>query len=229
MKEEVARYTRKEVAVTPFGVDVNVFRNLGTRVKDNTVNIGTIKPIEEKYGIIHIIEAAEKLIGKKDGVNYRFYLIGSGSNLAHYRKIISSKGLDQYFEVTGRIPFSEISKYHNMLYFFHNVSINDSESFGVATVEAMACEKPVIVTDVGGLMEVVNYGEFGLVIKRKDSTALADAITSLLADWNSALMMGRAARQHVLKHYDWQNNLREMTAEYDRLLLRTAQGNKKPR
>jgi len=46
---------------------------------------------------------------------------------------------------TGKIPFREIVHYHNLLDIFLNVSIVD-ESFGVSVIEAMACEKPVIVT-----------------------------------------------------------------------------------
>src|SRR5690606_13295827 len=110
----------------------------------------------------------------------KFYLIGDGSKTDHYKKQIDELGLTNYFEITGRIPFNEVSEYHNLLDIFLNVSIEDSESFGVAAVEAMACEKPVVVSNVGGLKEVVSNGEFGIVVAKENAQAIADAIESLL-------------------------------------------------
>jgi L-malate glycosyltransferase len=219
MKTEVQKYTSKEVLVTPFGVNTSDFSNEANPKKEpGIIYIGTIKPIEEKYGIIYIIEAAQIIIQKDKTKKYKFLLIGPGNDLDHYKKIVAEKGLASSIEITGRIPFSEINAYHNLLDVFLNVSIDDSESFGVAAVEAMACEKPVIVTDVGGLMEVVNHGEFGIVIPKKDPGALASAIEQLVSDPIAAQELGKKARQHVLKHYDWQNNLQQMIDAYTNIL-----------
>jgi L-malate glycosyltransferase len=216
MKEEVNKYTAKEVIVTPFGVDIEKFSKKEFPGKDKSIiHIGTIKPIEEKYGIIYIIEAAKLVIDRNKDKKFKFYLIGSGSDLGAYRKIIKEKDLDTSFEVTGRIPFAEISNYHNLLDIFLNVSIDDSESFGVATVEAMACGKPVIVTDVGGLMEVVDHGKFGIVIPKKDSAAMADAIDKLVNNPEEASALGLKARKNVLDRYDWSNNLQKMIDIYN--------------
>src|SRR5690606_11791740 len=149
-------------------VDTSIFCKKDIAEKDNSViNIGTIKSLEEKYGIIYIIDAAKILVEKRKDLHFKFFLIGSGKDLETYRQRIINLGLIDFFELPGRIAHSEISKFHNLLDIFLNVSIDDSESFGVATVEAMACEKPVIVSDVGGLVEVVNRGEFGVIVPRK--------------------------------------------------------------
>jgi L-malate glycosyltransferase len=218
MKDEINKYTNKNIIVTPFGVDVNKFSKRENALRKNgSINIGTIKPIEEKYGIITIIEAAEQMV--KGNKSLKFYLIGDG-NLDHYRQIIESKNLSEFFEVTGRIPFSEISDYHNILDIFVNVSVDDSESFGVAAVEAMACEKPVIVTDVGGLKEVVNHGEFGIVIRKNDPNELATAISDLINNRDQANALGKKARQHVLRHYNWEDNLNRMIEVYDAMMIK---------
>ena len=219
MKQELSKYTKKDIVVTPFGVNTDEFKKKENAGRDgNTINIGTIKPIEEKYGIEFIIEAAEILVNRLTEPKLKFYLIGPATNPDYFQKLIDKKGLSTNFELTGRIPFSEISNYHNLLDIFLNVSIDDSESFGVAAVEAMACEKPVIVTDVGGLMEVVNNGEFGLVIPKKNSTELANAIEKLINERGFAIELGKRARENVLKSYDWKNNLQLMMNEYKKLL-----------
>jgi glycosyltransferase involved in cell wall biosynthesis len=219
MKDELARYTGKNVVVTPFGVDTEVFRkkdNIGR--EKNVVSIGTIKPIEEKYGIVYIIEAAEILVNKFGKDKFRFYLIGDGHDLDYWRKVVHDKNLNDCFDIPGRIPFNEISNYHNMLDIFLNVSVEDSESFGVATVESMSCEKPVIVTDVGGLKEVVNNGEFGIIVPKRDSLAIASSIEDLMIHPEKAADLGKRARKNVLSNYDWQNNLRQMISEYKKLI-----------
>lgn len=219
MKEETAKYTGKPVVVTPFGVNTSVFSpaEISNKKKD-VIYIGTIKPIEEKYGIIHIIEAAKILVNRHKNKHFKFMLIGPGHNLEHYQQLIDTAGLKINFEITGRVPFEKISEYHNLLDIFLNVSVDDSESFGVAAVEAMACEKPVIVTDVGGLKEVVGNGEFGLVIPRKDSGALAAAIEQVIGDPGRFTAFGKKARQHVIANYDWENNLDLMVREYQQLI-----------
>ena len=72
MKEEIKLYTNKEIIVTPFGVNTDVFKPqvIVDKPKDEFY-IGTIKPIEEKYGIIHIIEAAEIIVNKFPKINFK--------------------------------------------------------------------------------------------------------------------------------------------------------------
>lgn len=217
MKEEVKKYTSKDILVTPFGVNTAEFSRKPVEKEKDVFYVGTIKPIEEKYGIIYIIDAAKLLTERFPDKKFKFLLIGPGT-IEHYQKIINDKGLAQTIELTGRIPFKEISDYHNRLDVFLNVSIDDSESFGVAAVEAMACEKPVIVTDVGGLKEVVNDGEFGIVIKKEDHVALANAIEKIMKEPEVYASIGSKARKHVLLNYDWNNNLNEMLTAYNSIL-----------
>ncbi len=218
MKQEILKYTKKEIVVTPFGVNINTFSKKENPLKKaDIIYIGTIKPIEEKYGITTIINAAKLVIENNKTLNFKFLLIGPSNNIDVYKTQIENLKLTDYFEITGRVPFDEINAYHNLLDIFLNVSIDDSESFGVAAVEAMACEKPVIVTDVGGLKEVVNNGEFGSVIPKNDSEALANAITKFITNKEKATEIGIKARQHVLKLYNWDNNLKLMINEYQKL------------
>jgi len=219
MRSEVLKYTDKPVLVTPFGVNLEDFSPRRILKKEpDAIYVGTIKPIEEKYGIVYIIEAARILFDRHKYRKYKFLLVGPGNDLGTYQQRIDELGLQSFIEITGRIPYSKISEYHNLLDIFVNVSIDDSESFGVAAVEAMACEKPVIVSDVGGLMEVVKHGEFGVVIRKKDSESLANAIDFLSEHEEYARNLGKKARAHVLKHYDWNFNLKQVIKEYDKIV-----------
>jgi L-malate glycosyltransferase len=214
MKKEVSLYTNKEITVTPFGVDTKEFSPRAVKKDVNTVYIGSIKSVEDKYGIKYLIEAARILEKKLNGKKIKMLLLGGGNKLDYYQQLIVTEKLEHIIEIPGRVPFSEISTTQNLLDIFINVSVDDSESFGVAVVEAMACEKPVIVSNVGGLTEVVNSPEIGIVIPKESTGAIVEAIEKLVSNEALAKEMGKKARQHVLKYYDFKICLDKMTQVY---------------
>ena len=79
----------------------------------------------------------------------------------------------------------------------------DSESFGVAVIEASACALPVVVSDVGGLPEVVRDGETGLIVPRDDVPALQAALKRLVLDAALRERLGQGGRAHVEREYEW--------------------------
>jgi glycosyltransferase involved in cell wall biosynthesis len=88
------------------------------------------------------------------------------------------------------------------------------ESFGVAILEASACEKPVIVSDADGLAEVTLDGQTGLVVPKEDIDASANAMVKLIQDVQLRQQMGKAGRQHVLENYTWDKSLDLMLDAY---------------
>jgi glycosyltransferase involved in cell wall biosynthesis len=91
------------------------------------------------------------------------------------------------------------------------------ESFGYAAVEAMACTCPVVVTDVGGLPEVVDNGGSGYVIARSDVGALAERVITLLQDEGLRQRMGATGVQR----YRLLFTASRMASEYYSLLEKT--------
>jgi glycosyltransferase involved in cell wall biosynthesis len=70
-----------------------------------------------------------------------------------------------------------------------------SEPFGIAVIEALACTKPVIATRVGGIPEIIENGENGVLVEPDDANALAEALTDVLTD--PALQKTLAANGYV--------------------------------
>ena len=85
-------------------------------------------------------------------------------------------------------------------------SVLDSESFGVAAVEAQACGLPVLVSDCGGLPEVIRDGETGFVVPRRDPDALAERMLLLAGDPDLRARLGAAGREHAVAAYTWDRN-----------------------
>jgi N-acetyl-alpha-D-glucosaminyl L-malate synthase BshA len=78
---------------------------------------------------------------------------------------------------------------------------SDSESFGLAALEAMACEIPVIATNVGGLPEVVTSGEDGYLVRPRDVAAAARHAIEILSSADRGREMGRRARENASAKY----------------------------
>jgi len=89
------------------------------------------------------------------------------------------------------------------------------EPFGLVAVEAMATGRPCVVSDVGGLQDIVVHGETGLIFKRDHPDALADALRVLLNDEALRRRMGEAGRKRVEARYTWE---RVILDHYPRIL-----------
>src|SRR5262249_36208843 len=77
------------------------------------------------------------------------------------------------------------------------------EPFGIINLEAMACERPVVASAVGGIPEVVGPGTTGLLVPPADPRALAEALNHVLRNRSMARHMGRAGRRRVEQHFSW--------------------------
>lgn len=218
MVKEIQKYTNKDIEVTPFGIDLNIFKpmKVDSLFDENDVVIGTVKTLEEKYGIEYLIKAFKLLEIKYPEFPLKLLIVGGGSLENNLKRLVKKLNIENKTVFTGKVSFSEVPKYHNMLSVF--VSVSDSESFGVAVIEASACEKPVVVSDVGGLPEVVENGVTGLIVPKQDPKKTAEAIEKLILCKSLRIIMGKEGRERVKQFYNWENNVNQMINIYKGLL-----------
>ena len=213
MSFEVSKYTKKKVNVTPFGVDMNIFRNSAVQDKKEIV-IGTVKSLEPLYGIEFLIRAFRILVDRNPDIPLKLLIVGGGSLFAQMKEYIRQLNLSQITELTGYIPYNKVPEYHNKIDIFAALSQSDDESFGVAVVEAEACEKPVIVSNAGGLPEVVVNGLTGFVVPPGDVGLIAQLMEDLIRDKQLRLKMGKAGREFVESKYNLKDNVKKMMEIY---------------
>ncbi|MCL6584945.1 MAG: glycosyltransferase [Anoxybacillus sp.] len=214
MAEETKKYTGKSVEVTPFGVDLSIFRPMEIEKKD-TVTIGTVKSLSDKYGIADLIKAFA--IVHQQYPNTNLLIVGDGSQRKQYEQLAEMLGVRDVTIFTGRVPNSEVPIYINKMDVV-SIPSTASESFGVAAVEAMACGVPVVVSNVGGLPEVVKKDVTGLIVPKENPEALAKAFQKLLSDTKLRHQMGKNGIHHVKEHYDWIDNANGMLKLYEKTL-----------
>lgn len=193
-----------DVAITPFGIDTARFAptpRTAPRPHGGVV-IGTVKSLAPKYGIDVLLRAFAQLVaqlGEEAGLTLE--LVGDGEQRAELEALVLALGIAPHVHFVGAVPHAEVPRWLNRFDVY--VAASRLESFGVAVLEASACELPVVVSDAGGLPEVVMDGETGLVVPSEDSAALAAALRRLVDDAGLRRRFGTAGRVHVERKYEW--------------------------
>ncbi len=134
----------------------------------------------------------------------RLMVVGAGQNEAALKEQAKRLNLRDSVEFTGFIsdPRSLMSACDLV------VVPSLKEGFGLAAVEAMALERPVVASDTGGLAEVVSHKETGILVPPNQPEELADAIRLLLFNQEAMTAMGRAGRLRVSKYFNAANQVR---------------------
>ncbi|MBS4190236.1 glycosyltransferase [Bacillus sp. FJAT-49705] len=216
MAKETNKYSGKKIFVTPFGVDMEKFRPIPGVKSDDEITIGTVKALEDKYGIGDLIHAFASIHSSKK--NAKLLIVGDGKQKDEYIQLTRDLNIDHVTSFTGRVPNDKVPEYINKMDVFGVPSTEDSESFGVAAVESMACGVPVVVSNVGGLPEVVLEGKTGYVVPKENSQELAKAILSLIENKEKSTGMGLAGIDHVKANYNWIDNANGMLDLYGQTL-----------
>ena len=175
--------------------------------------IGTVKTLEEKYGVEYLIKAFKMVSDKYPELPLKLLIVGGGSLAQKLKQLTKELNIEDKTMFTGLVTFENVPKYHNMLSV--SVSVSNSESFGVAIIEASACGKPVVVSNVGGLPEVVEDGVSGIVVAARDEKETAKAIENLILDDELRKKMGNKGRERVKVLYNWDDNVKQMIGIYE--------------
>ncbi len=202
------------VETIAFGVDTKNFSPNGRKYLDDVpVTIGTVKILERNYGIDRLIKTFEKVIRLRPDLDLSLLIVGGGSLEKSLKKLGRRLGIANHVTFVGNLPHHKVMAFLRQIDIF--ASLPESETFGVSVVEASACAIPVVVSNVGGLPEVVRDGETGFLVPPMDSEITARQIVRLAADANLRRQMGQAGRRLVLDRYGWQDNADRMQKIYE--------------
>lgn len=206
----------KEVEVIPFGIDLEKFSPKSKKKDSKIITIGFIKHLEPKYGASYLIEAFSEVC--KEYTNTNLLILGEGSLENELKNLVKELKIEDRVKFIGFVPNDLVPQYLSQMDIFVMPSIKESESFGVAALEASAMEIPVVASDIGGVPEVVEDGKTGILVEPKNVKKLVEAIKKLIEDENLRKKMGKAGRKFVERNYNWTNNAQQMENLYKELL-----------
>jgi glycosyltransferase involved in cell wall biosynthesis len=128
-----------------------------------------------------------------------FVLVGDGDNRRDYETLVEQLGLrDRVLFLGWRRDVPNVLANLDVVVL---PTVNDFEGTPLAVIEALAANKPVVATDVGGVSEVIRDGETGRLIPIKDPAAIVAAVGSLLDDPRRAQVMSQSGRELVSRLY----------------------------
>ena len=203
-----------KVTVTPFGVDVNLFKKDENRNYSERPIIGIIKYLKPEYNIPLLIKAFAIAKGKAV-IKPLLHIYGSGPLKEEFVTLTKNLGISEDVTFFETIPNQEVPKALNTMDIFVNSS--NVESFGVNIVEAMACELPVVATPCPGPKEVIDNGVTGVVLNDWDPNELGEELIKLVENPKLREQYGKAGREKVLREYDWSKNVETLIGIYQKV------------
>lgn len=219
---EYSPYLRKhkdKIAVIHHGVDTERFK-CNPDAERETKELFFLSPLNRfhKYkGLDYLLEAIKEV--RKEQPEIHLTVGGKGELLEYYREKTVSMGLKDNVTYTGYIPDAELPRYYNRCDAFILPSISkEQEGFGAVLLEAMACEKPVISTEIVGVASELQETNSGIIIRPADSKQLAEAIKRILDDPSLGKEMGKKARRLVIEKYTWKKAAEKTENLYQSLL-----------
>ena len=173
------------------------------------VHVSNFRPVKRPVDCIEILSRV-----LKRGVNARLVMVGDGSERTNVEHRARCLGISDRCTFVGKQP--KIVDYLSAA----DVLLlpSEQESFGLAALEAMACEVPVIASRVGGVPEVVTDGETGFLSPVGDVDKMAEDAARLLSDKDLRIEMGKRARESAVSRYRTDLVIPQYIDFYERVL-----------
>ena len=209
MKNELQRLfglPYEKINVIPNGVNLNLFngveRDYNFRRKyamDNEKIILFMGRLVYEKGIQYLISAMPKILeGYHDT---KLVIAGKGGMLDELKEQVNNLGISQKVCFAGYMNGKDVQK----MYKAADISVFPStyEPFGIVALEAMLSENPVVVSDIGGLNEIVQHRENGMKTYCGNPNSIADSILELLYDHKLCAEITKKAKNKVRNEYNW--------------------------
>jgi glycosyltransferase involved in cell wall biosynthesis len=225
MADEVAgsfKVPQNKIDVIPNGVRAERFQRLEgeelTRFRNMYALPGEqivfyVGRIVLEKGLHVLVEAVPLVLAENPQA--KFVIAGTGPLLESLRSRAWQLGVGDKVLFTGFIPDAD----RDRLYKVASCAVFPSfyEPFGIVALEAMAARTPVVVTEVGGLREVVQHGETGVTVYPNNVESLAWGINHSLARPDWALQRVENAHKVVLRDYSWDRIAARTVGVYERI------------
>jgi len=215
-----------KVNVIPPGVDLSRFRPMSQRQsrdylgygpEKNILFVGRLEPLKGIDNLFRAVASLENL------ESIRLSVVGGDGNSQEKMRLealVKKMQLNQTVHFLGPIPQEELPMHYNAA----DVCVLSSyyESFGLAALEAAACGKPVVASEVGGLPVIVKDGSTGYLVPPKRMDVIAERLCELLEDDLLRAHMGAAARIHA-ESLGWDSSADSLLSCFRELIPDTAE------
>ena len=218
LKQQMPRFLRGKITVIHNGIQpVSVMsrdeartslRKFLPNLPDGTW-IGTIAELHPVKGINHAIVAMKDIITRHPDA--RYIVLGDGSERTSLGALVEKHGLTQHVYLAGFVP--DAARLLSAFDIFVLPTL--SEGLSYAVLEAGSASFPVVVSNVGGIPEIIEHGVHGTLVPPRDPGEIASAISQLLMDRELTERYGAALRDRVLRQFSLEQMIEATSVCYE--------------
>lgn len=202
----------REVDLIPNGIDTEHFkpmqRNLtlanALGIAEQETVIGFVGELRAKKGLATLLRAYAQTNQDSPAILLIVGGVRAGEDQRQFEEILSSIPNARII-VTGYVSNVDLPSYYSLIDIFVHPSLRDG--LPNSLLEAMACEKPVIATPVGGVMDVIDDCKNGRIVPVDDVNSLVMILQEILSDKDIQKQLGRSARQTMQSKFTLQKEL----------------------
>ena len=207
-------FPSERIEVIPNGIDFARFATATSTIRAE-LGLGFRPVVACAVAQMRAEKGVEVLIRALSSIRADAALLVAGPPSAECRSLVERRGLQDNVHFLGlRNDVENVFAAADAIV----VPSTCDEAFCFAAVEGMAAGKPVVVTDSGGMPELMAGGECGVVVPKHDADALAGAISAILSDDARAQRLGAAARERVAALYTTERWVAAILRAYQRLV-----------
>ena len=213
-----------KISVIPNGINLNNFTGIDRDydfrrrfAMDNEKIILYVGRLVYEKGVQHLISAMPKIL--ENYHDSKLVIAGKGGMIDELKSQVESMGLSNKVYFTGYLNQKEVQK----MYKCADVAVFPStyETFGIVALEAMLAGIPTVVSDIGGLNEIVEHGVNGMKSYTGNPNSIADSVLSLLFDPQLAMNVTKNAKNKVKDEFNWQKIAQDTHYIYELAISKT--------
>lgn len=214
----------EQLQVISMGVDTRMLFAPGAPIKRANNEILFVGRLVEKKGCMYLLDAMPEIL--KHHPDARLTIVGDGAMGQELKQHATSLGIAHAVTFCGAIRNAELPGLYRRATLFVAPSIvtaqGDQEGLGLVLVEALACECPVVASDLPAIRDVIIHGETGWLVPQKEPASIARAVLALLAQPELRQQLALNGRSRVVQNFDWESVADRYAALIDELVQRAA-------
>jgi len=214
---------RQKIRLVFFGVDTEVFTpsrrdhdfRKEMKLEQDSLIVISLRNLNPIYDVESLVRAVPLVL--RNVPRARFIIAGKGEQENYLKDLAQSLGVAYNIRFVGSIPNVEMPRYLSSSDVYVSTSLSDA-GIAASTAEAMACQMPVIITDVAENRKWVKDKEGGFIVPPKDPMILAERIVYLLENKSIRESFGIVNRKTIQDRNEYKKQMKEMERAYEELV-----------
>jgi len=173
-------YSEKRTAVIPNGINLDTFTMMPMHTRQSPLVLGMQSRLIAIKDHITLLHAFARLVEKQTGPALQLLIAGDGAYKETLGQLAHTLNISDKVVFTGMLEEPELVDFLHKLDIYIHASLG--ETMSTAIMQAMACGKPIVASDVMGIHNMIENGVTGILVPVKDAGRMADAIALLIND-----------------------------------------------